>query len=378
MDWLEGFQTAPMFTVTAANLFSGTGRNQFTAALGEADIVVLLHSCLMDSLDYVRAITAPLKDRRVKLVAFVGNEYNNPWAPISQKIAWLQEVGADLVVTQLVQESGDWLYQQVGGRVLSLPHALNPNAFPMGPDTASRKRHIGTLSHAYPLFLGENLRQRAFDRVRSGATARGWSVEISTSRRLGRQQWAAFLRQSQCTLATEAGAALVDRSDQLAFDIQDFLTAHRGNRIYRPNSRFRALTRRVPWPAKEAIYRVVSRFGLRHESLEFDDDIFNEVLRRFFAGRQHAGVTGKCISARHMDAAGSGTVQILTDGFYNGILRPGEHYIALRADMSNLDAVLDQAEDPILRRHIADAAYTLAMEHHTISHRLERLAGALP
>jgi hypothetical protein len=48
---------------------------------------------------------------------------------------------------------------------------------------------------------------------------------------------------------------------------------------------------------------------------------------------------------------------VLVEGEYNGVLRPGEHFIELRSDLSNLDTVLDQMRDERLRERIVEAAH---------------------
>src|SRR6516162_857657 len=81
---------------------------------------------------------------------------------------------------------------------------------------------------------------------------------------------------------------------------------------------------------------------------------------RFFAGRPCCPVYSKCISSRHFDAAGTGTCQILLRGRYNDILAADEYYIALDPDLGNVDEAIARFRDPIERRRIAGAAYTLA------------------
>ena len=51
------------------------------------------------------------------------------------------------------------------------------------------------------------------------------------------------------------------------------------------------------------------------------------------------------ISPRNLEAAALGTGQLLVDGEYSGILKPGEHYLALRPDASNFDEVADAMSD---------------------------------
>jgi len=63
------------------------------------------------------------------------------------------------------------------------------------------------------------------------------------------------------------------------------------------------------------------------------------------------------ISPRHLEACLTRTVQILVEGEYNGILKPNEHYISLKADFSNLPDVFEQMSDESVRIRIAEAAF---------------------
>jgi len=69
------------------------------------------------------------------------------------------------------------------------------------------------------------------------------------------------------------------------------------------------------------------------------------------------GLNYVAISPRHFEAAATRTAQILIEGSYNGILRPGEHYIELRRDFSNLDEVIDLVDRDSERARITENAY---------------------
>ena len=62
------------------------------------------------------------------------------------------------------------------------------------------------------------------------------------------------------------------------------------------------------------------------------------------------------ISPRNLEACLTGTCQILLEGDYNGILQPDVHYIALKRDYSNLDAVLAAMKDESVRESIVERA----------------------
>lgn len=86
-----------------------------------------------------------------------------------------------------------------------------------------------------------------------------------------------------------------------------------------------------------------------------------------------SGMRGaKCLASRHMDAIGTGTLQIMPAGDFNGILKAGRHYIPL--DGIPLADALAEALD---RRQIAKEAREYAADCHTYQHRVGKLLDAL-
>ena len=67
---------------------------------------------------------------------------------------------------------------------------------------------------------------------------------------------------------------------------------------------------------------------------------FSELEAACFPGRE-GELALFAISPRHLEACATRTVQILVEGSYSGVLKPGVHYLELRRDLSNIDAVLD-------------------------------------
>ena len=63
------------------------------------------------------------------------------------------------------------------------------------------------------------------------------------------------------------------------------------------------------------------------------------------------------ISPRHLEACATRTCQVLVEGDYSGVLRPGEHYIPISKDLSNLDDVLEQLQSDEQRERLTEAAY---------------------
>jgi hypothetical protein len=63
------------------------------------------------------------------------------------------------------------------------------------------------------------------------------------------------------------------------------------------------------------------------------------------------------ISPRHFEACATRTAQVLVEGEYNGILKPGIHYIPLKRDLSNVVDVCTAMGDEELRVAISERAY---------------------
>ena len=162
-DWKDAFLECKEMDVTVVNLLTRSGRRRVQRHIGEYELIILLHSCTANSLRYVEPLVGTFQARRGRLVCFVGNEYDLPWIPLGDKLAWLDSVKPDIVATQLLPEAGQWLYELLRTRVLSLPHALNAKIFTPGRPTAERQVDIGTRSYRYPAYIGDNYRNCIYD-----------------------------------------------------------------------------------------------------------------------------------------------------------------------------------------------------------------------
>jgi hypothetical protein len=83
---------------------------------------------------------------------------------------------------------------------------------------------------------------------------------------------------------------------------------------------------------------------------------FEEVERACFPGQDNS-LNLRAITPRHLESCATRTCQILLEGEYNGILRPGEHYIPLRADYGNLDEVIAAVRSDTVRDELTSAAH---------------------
>ncbi len=376
-DWRDAFSGSPLFQVTARNIFGRLTRRRVAREIGTYDLVVLLHSCSADSLLYLRPLTATLQSRRGQLIAFVGNELNSPWSPLGEKIAWLKSVAPDIVATQLLLEAGLWLYAEVGARVISLPHALNPAVFRRIVPQDARPIDIGARSFRYLAYLGDNDRNRIYDFFATNRFDPPVVLDFSNEHRFDRRGWAVFLNRCKATIGTEAGSWYLEKNDTTVHAIREYVASRSPGMVLMADSPLRRLWHHLPFPVKAWAWRRLGRGPVQHEAVAAERIDFNEIYTRFFAGKARPPAYGKCVSSRHFDAIGTQTLQIMFPGRYNDILRAGEHYLALKPDFSNQKEVFAILQDTPARERIVARAHDFVMSAHTYDHRLQVLAAVL-
>lgn len=157
--------------------------------------------------------------------------------------------------------------------------------------------------------------------------AAGLRCDISTDLRstiLG-DDWYRFLMRCRWTFGVESGTSVIDRDGSIRRRTELFKASH-------PNASF----------------------------LDIEAACFPGIdgTARLFA-----------ISPRHLEACVTGTAQVLTDGEYNGILRPDEHYVALRKDFSNLPQVIEMLTDDRLRQELVARTRVNIVESGQYSYR---------
>lgn len=127
-------------------------------------------------------------------------------------------------------------------------------------------------------------------------------------------QWYQFLARCKTVLGVESGASVVDFTGEIEKEVLQFKQRY-------PNR-----------PFQELYSAILSK----HEN--------NAYYR--------------AISPRHIEALATGTVQVLFEGEYSGILTPGRHYIELRRDFRNAQDVVRALKDIDFLQHVAVTAKT--------------------
>lgn len=96
---------------------------------------------------------------------------------------------------------------------------------------------------------------------------------------------------------------------------------------------------------------------------------FGEVEHDCFPRRDGA-YRLRTLSPRHLECAVTRTCQILTEGDYNGILKPWVHYVPVKYNLSNIDEVLHILETlKDLGKHITDSAWQDLVQSGKYSYR---------
>jgi hypothetical protein len=376
-DWLDAFQAAPRFDVQALNICPRDAGEALRPALAEAELVVLLHSTNGDTTIYLEPLAPLLAARRAILVSFVGNEFNAVGSPIAAKRRVFAAIRPDIIATQLLQEAGEYLFGDLAGQVIAVPHALNPEAFRPERPAGERAIDIGVRAARYLPHLGDDDRNRVHDLFAANRFAPPLSVDVG-SERLTRADWSRFLNACRGTVSCEAGSWYHERDDATVEAIRQWARQRLGGRLVIANdSALRRLGHKLPWGLRALLRRALSAGPLRHEATVNEALPHAEVHARFFANRPRPPVYGKCISSRHFDAIGTKTCQIMLPGRYNDLLVADRDYIALAADFANLDDALARFRDEGYRQAMVDGAYERVLARHTYRHRIDRVADAV-
>lgn len=366
-DWLDAFVMEPRIDVRRANLATPLGRLRFRRSVVDADLVILLHSVVGDSLSEIRPLVSLLQDRRGKLAAFVANELSLPSQPLVAKLRLLEKIQAEYVCTQLLPESGRYLYADIeGANVVPMPHALNPEAFASVIPPSERPIDIGFRGARYLPHIGDNSRNRLIDLFESGKVDPSLTVDIRTDIAYGRRRWSRFLNRCRGTIGAESGSAALRRDDEILSRTESQLGP--SSRHGRVPAALRPVYRYVPRPVKNTLRRGAGLVARRNE---------NEVPGVPVVAVASSGVDGKCLSSRHFEAIGTGTCQILIRGRYNDLLEADRHYLALDQDLSNVDDVLKRFRDNASRIQLVTEAREWALDAHTYHHRVRALLDAM-
>jgi hypothetical protein len=159
------------------------------------------------------------------------------------------------------------------------------------------------------------LKQQIADAVLKLGPEFDLSIDISTSGEdtIQGDDWYDFLVRCKYTIGVESGTSIVDHDGSVHKRTTEFVRAH-------------------------------------------PDATFAQVEAACFPGRD-GEINLFALGPRHLEACMTKTCQILTEGRYNDVLRPWDHYIPVKKDLSNLGEVLEIVKKDTLRKDICERAF---------------------
>jgi hypothetical protein len=290
----------------------------------EADIawdqfdVVVIHYCVRVVFDLIPSgLLLKIAEFKGPKVLFVQDEYDlthNIWKAVRQ-------LGVSNVFTCVPDEHRHLVFpakelpnvqftQTLTGFV---PTDIDLGATP--PRMADRAHTIGYRGRALPYYYGDLGQEKLLiaKGMRQACEERSvpFDIEWNEDKRIYGEDWPKFLMSCKATLGTESAANLFDFDGSLRSAVSQALAKN-------PKATYEQVKRDLGWAD--------------------ESPIMNQISPRFF------------------EAIAFKTALVLFEGTYSGILRPGDHYIPLRKDFSNLDAVFGAlANDDELERMVERA-----------------------
>ena len=324
-DWKESFEALNSQDVTSVNVLNQKKAKTFLKNnIQEFDLIILLHSVLGDSVEIIKPYSSYLKDRKGKVLSFVGNEYSL----MKEKKEFLQEIECDCIASQLPQKAYEFLYSDLNAQLISAPHALNHHFY-----TPLKTKKINDLTFVgakYPLFIGDQERNLFIDFISKKTSKMNNHISVGKNKNLPRHIWRKLLRQSKATMGAEAGTYFLDKDGKLMQLAQQYCNEN----------------------PEVSVQKLI-------------DDVFKTQNIPF--------VNGKAVSSRHFEPIGTKTCQLLIEGHYNGILKENEHYISINKDYSNFDEAFERYLDPKERHDIIENAYEYVLRNHTYDIRVKTI-----
>src|SRR4051812_14915193 len=268
------------------------------------------------SIDYLHKLKA---FKGVKLLA-AQDEYDNT----NKLRSAIREIGYHAMLTNVPQAMLSKIYprhQFPGTEFITVltgyvPEHLKRRSIGARP-LSERPIYIGYRGRELPAYYGK-LGYEKYEigrRMREICIKRGMThdIEWTDNKRIYGSAWYDFLGACRACLGAESGSNVFDFTGTIRATYET-LSAARG----------------APVPYDE--------FRLYTDPVEAEYDMGQ-------------------VSPRIFEAAMLRTPMILFSGSYSGIIEPGEHYLELKKDFSNADAVLDALDDLDALEKMADRAY---------------------
>lgn len=263
-------------------------------------------------------IYTKLKSYSGAKILFIQDEYDN----LAMTYSYMQEIGFDSVFTCVPDQYVDYVYPSTkfkGTRFINnftgyIPYVLMNYNF---PKIADRSTHVFYRGRALPYFYGTLGKEKYEIGIKFQAALQQTDITLNVNlesaedKRIYGEDWYYTLSRSKATLATESGSNVFDFDGDLEQLIESDVQK-----------------------GKDYDYIYEKYIKEREQHIQM-----NQVSPKIF------------------EAICLGTVLVLYEGTYSGILTPGVHYIPLKKDFSNFADVIAMLQDDLALQKIADKAY---------------------
>lgn len=285
------------------------------------------------SLEHFSSRVGALKSINAVKVALMQDEYYNT----RSLNKFINEFDINYVFSLAPESEWKKIYTDVNFEKVkffrNLPGYLDDNTLSrikeLEKNIVERPIDIGYRAHGIRHWLGSHgyLKIQIADEFSRRASQSGLAIDISTrfEDTFFGDDWYKFLLQSKYTISVEGGASIQDRDGTIRERTEKYLQLH-------------------------------------------PDASFNEIEKNCFPGID-GSFNYVAISPKHLEACATRTCQLLIEGEYNGILKPGIHYIGLKRDFSNIDEVLVELGNEDRRARIVERAYKDIVESGKYSYR---------
>jgi hypothetical protein len=316
LDHIEAFR---IYSRHEVRTFNPLGMSRSRAMdINEFDVVVIHYSIVLSEERHVAAdFREKLKRFNGLKVQFIQDEYR--W--VDRATAASREVGIDLLFTAADELAAGQLYDTRlpdVKRVQTLTGYVPENLqhVPRRP-LRERSVDVGYRGRDLPYWLGRLTQEKQW--IAQGFLKRASAYELRTDigwreeDRIYGDRWIDFIASCRATLCTESGASIADFDGSVERAVRAYLRTH-------PGATF--------------------------------DEVHEAVLRPY-----EGNVIVNVVSPRVFEAASLGTGLVMFPGHYSGIVSPGEHYIVLEKDFSNMDEVVAKLKDVQFMTGLTDRAH---------------------
>ena len=317
LEHLNSFGQFSRHRISYANC---TGVSEPAVDLTVFDGIIIHYSVRVNLTDHLSiAWKKALQAFRGVKGLFIQDEYDT--TETARK--FIEETGVNLVFTCVPDDERAKVYPQVRFPHVQFVHTLTGyvpadlGRLPPSLPLSARQQVFAYRGRALPFWYGDLGREKQDIGVRMREICEKrelpCDIEWEDSKRIYGRAWFEFLGSARATLGTESGSNIFDDHGELRRSIEEEIGSGR--------------------------------------LLNYED------LHQKYLAEYEGKVSMNQISPKIFEAIAMRTALVLFEGDYSGVIQPGEHYISLKKDFSNIEDVLERVMDDNYIEQITQAAF---------------------